>query len=317
MAGGLVALLDDIAALVKLAAASVDDVGAAAARASAKATGVVIDDTAVTPRYVQGLDPERELPIIKRIAIGSLRNKLLVILPVIMLLSEFLPWLLTPILMVGGAYLAYEGTEKIWEAVSGHHEAEVPVAVDASQEDTVVSGAIRTDFILSAEIMVIALNEIADEAFVSRLVILVVVALLITGLVYGVVGLIVKMDDIGLRLAQRTSSTSQTVGRALVKGMPVLLRLLSTVGIVAMLWVGGHILLVGIDELGWHALYDVVHHLEEAVQGVAGLGGALAWVVNTIASALLGLVVGAIIVAVMHVIPRRRGADVRSEADAH
>jgi predicted DNA repair protein MutK len=309
MAGGLVALLDDIAALAKLAAASIDDVGAAAARASVKATGVVVDDTAVTPRYVQGLEAERELPIIKRIAVGSLRNKLLIILPVIMLLSQFLPWLLTPLLMVGGAYLAYEGAEKVWEAVSGHHEGETPAAVDAAQEDVVVSGAIRTDFILSAEIMVIALNEVADEPFVSRLVILIVVALLITGLVYGVVALIVKMDDFGLRLSQRTSAASQRVGRGLVKGMPVLLSVLSTVGIAAMLWVGGHILLVGIDELGWHALYDVVHHLEEAVHGVAGLGGVLAWLVNTLASALFGLAVGAVIVAIMHVIPRRRGAE--------
>ena len=308
MAGGLVALLDDIAALVKLAAASVDDVGAAAARASVKATGVVVDDTAVTPRYVQGLHPERELPIIKRIAVGSLRNKLLIILPVIMLLSQFLPWLLTPILMLGGTYLAYEGAEKVWEAVSGHHEEEPPAVVDEAQEDTVVSGAVRTDFILSAEIMVIALNEVADEPFLARLAILIVVALLITGLVYGVVALIVKMDDLGLRLAQRDSSSSQTIGRALVKGMPSLLGLLSTVGIAAMLWVGGHILLVGIDELGWHALYDVVHTMEGAVHGVAGVGGLLAWLVNTAASALLGLLVGAVVVAIMHVIPRRRGA---------
>ncbi|HEX5967562.1 MAG TPA: DUF808 domain-containing protein, partial [Intrasporangium sp.] len=245
---------------------------------------------------------------IKRIAVGSLRNKLLVILPVIMLLSQFLSWLLTPLLMVGGAYLAYEGAEKVWEAVSGHHEAETPAAVDAAQEDAVVSGAVRTDFILSAEIMVIALNEVDDEPFVSRLFILIVVALLITGLVYGVVALIVKMDDFGLQLSQRTSAASQRVGRGLVKGMPVLLSVLSTVGIAAMLWVGGHILLVGIDELGWHALYDVVHHLEEAVHGVAGVGGVLAWLVNTLASALFGLVVGALIVAVMHLIPRRRGA---------
>jgi predicted DNA repair protein MutK len=307
MAGGLVALLDDIAALVKLAAASVDDVGAAAAKASVKATGVVVDDTAVTPRYVEGLAPERELPIIKKIALGSLRNKLLIILPVIMVLSQFVPWLLTPILMVGGAYLANEGAEKVWEIVSGHREEEAEVGqVD---EKAVVSGAIRTDFILSAEIMVIALNEVDTEPFLSRLIILVIVALLITALVYGVVGLIVKMDDVCLHLAGRESGASQRVGRGLVKGMPKLLSVLSTVGIAAMLWVGGHILLVGVDELGWHALYDLVHHLEEGVAGVAGIGGLLAWVVNTLASALIGLVVGAIIVAVLHVIPRRRKHD--------
>ncbi|NUO92571.1 MAG: DUF808 domain-containing protein [Dermatophilaceae bacterium] len=308
MAGGLVALLDDIAALVKLAAASVDDVGAAATKASIKATGVVVDDTAVTPRYVQGLAPERELPIIKKIALGSLRNKLLIILPVIMLLSQFLPWLLTPILMVGGAYLAYEGAEKVWELVSGHRE-EQHAADGEVDESSVVAGAIRTDFILSAEIMVIALNEVETEPFVSRLIILLIVALLITALVYGVVGLIVKMDDVGLKLAERDSGASQRIGRGLVKGMPRLLSALSTIGIAAMLWVGGHILLVGVDELGWHWLYDQVHHLEEAVGGVAGIGGVLAWLANTLASALIGLVVGAVVVAVLHVVPRRKKAE--------
>jgi predicted DNA repair protein MutK len=311
MAGGLVALLDDIAALAKLAAASVDDVGAAAGRASAKAAGVVVDDTAVTPRYVHGFEPQRELPIIKRIAIGSLRNKLLIILPVALLLSQFIPWLLTPILMVGGTYLCYEGAEKIWEKVSGHHEeheGEPAATVGPEQEKAMVAGAIRTDFILSAEIMVIALNEVADEPFVSRAVIMAVVAVGITLLVYGVVGLIVKMDDIGLHLAERDSGAAQAVGRFLVKGMPKLLAVLSTVGIVAMLWVGGHILLVGVDELGWHAPYELVHHLEEAVHGVAGLGGFLAWLANTLASAIIGLVVGAVVVAVMHVVPRRKKA---------
>ena len=210
MAGGLVALLDDIAAMAKLAAASVDDVAAAAGRASAKAAGVVVDDTAVTPRYVQGLTPDRELPIIKRIALGSLRNKLLIITPAALLLSQFVPWLLTPILMLGGTYLCYEGAEKIWEKVAGHEHAEEEVAAgDADHEKKVTTGAIRTDFILSAEIMVIALNEVSDEPFVSRAVILVVVAILITVLVYGVVGLIVKMDDIGLHLAGRESGTAQ------------------------------------------------------------------------------------------------------------
>ncbi len=251
MAGGLVALLDDIAAMAKLAAASVDDVAAAAGRASAKAAGVVVDDTAVTPRYVQGLTPDRELPIIKRIALGSLRNKLLIITPAALLLSQFVPWLLTPILMLGGTYLCYEGAEKIWEKVAGHEHAEAEVdAGDVDHEKKVTTGAIRTDFILSAEIMVIALNEVSDEPFVSRAVILVVVAILITVLVYGVVGLIVKMDDIGLHLAGRESGTAQTVGRGMVAGMPKLLSALSTIGIVAMLWVGGHILLVGVDELG-------------------------------------------------------------------
>jgi uncharacterized protein len=303
MAGGLVALLDDIAAMAKLAAASVDDVAAAAGRASAKAAGVVVDDTAVTPRYVQGLTPDRELPIIKRIALGSLRNKLLIITPAALLLSQFVPWLLTPILMLGGTYLCYEGAEKIWEKVAGHEHAEAEVdAGDVDHEKKVTTGAIRTDFILSAEIMVIALNEVSDEPFVSRAVILVVVAILITVLVYGVVGLIVKMDDIGLHLAGRESGTAQTVGRGMVAGMPKLLSALSTIGIVAMLWVGGHILLVGVDELGWHTLYDWVHHAEEAVGG-----GALGWCVNTLASAVIGLVVGALVVAVVTLVKKVRG----------
>jgi predicted DNA repair protein MutK len=319
MAAGLAALLDDIAALAKLAAASVDDVSAAAGRASAKAAGVVIDDTAVTPRYVHGFTADRELPMIRRIAVGSLRNKLLFILPALLLLSQFLPWLLTPILMIGGTYLAYEGAEKVFELVTGHgehgHEQSghgQPSAPVASQgedvEKTMVSGAIRTDFILSAEIMVIALNEVASEGLLSRAVILGVVAVGITIGVYGVVALIVKMDDIGLSLAERKQGAVAATGRFLVRAMPKVLAFLSTVGIVAMLWVGGHILLVGVDELGWHAPYDLVHHAEEAVHGVAGVGGFLAWLTNTLASALVGLLVGAVVVAVMHVIPRRRTA---------
>ncbi len=199
MAGGLFALLDDVAALARLAAASVDDVGAAAGRATTKAAGVVVDDTAVTPQYVHGVAADRELPMIRRIAIGSIRNKLLFILPAALLLSQFLPWLLTPILMVGGSYLCYEGAEKIWGRIRGHDDHAVPLAgTGEDAEKEMVSGAIRTDFILSAEIMVIALNEVADEPFLSRLAILVVVAIAITIAVYGVVGVIVKMDDVGL-----------------------------------------------------------------------------------------------------------------------
>ncbi|MGE9808869.1 DUF808 domain-containing protein [Janibacter sp. G1551] len=310
MSGGLVALLDDIAALAKLAAASVDDIGAAASRASVKAAGVVVDDTAVTPRYVHGLTADRELPIIKKIAIGSLRNKLFFILPAALLLSQFLPWLLTPILMVGGTYLSYEGAEKLWEAIRGHDEHEVVEGAEVD-EDTVTSGAIRTDFILSAEIMVISLNEVASEPFFTRAAILVVVAILITVLVYGVVGLIVKMDDVGLHLAEtRDGSALGALGRGLVKGMPVLLSVLSTVGVAAMLWVGGHILLVGIDELGFHPLYEFVHHLEERVaHAVPAIGSIASWVVNTVSSAILGLIVGAIVVAIMHLVPRRAKAD--------
>jgi hypothetical protein len=315
MSGGLAALLDDIAAIAKLAAASLDDVGAAAGRASAKAAGVVVDDTAVTPRYVQGFTPDRELPIIKRIAVGSIRNKLLFILPAIMVLSEFLPWSLTPLLMVGGTYLCFEGAEKIWERVSGHDAGEEAPAIvqGGDHEKTMVAGAIRTDFILSAEIMVIALNEVATQPFLSRLVSLFIVAIAITIGVYGFVALVVKMDDIGLNLSTRRFGATRAIGRALVAAMPVLLRWLAIIGTIAMLWVGGHILLVGADSLGWHGPYAIVHHAEEAVaSSVAVVGGTLAWLTNTLGSAVVGLVVGAVVVLVMHLIPRKKNAPDRA-----
>jgi predicted DNA repair protein MutK len=308
MSAGLFGLLDDVAALARLAAASIDDIGAATGRATAKAAGVVIDDTAVTPQYVQGIAAKRELPMIKRIAIGSLRNKLLFILPAALLLSQFAPFLLTPILMLGATYLCYEGAEKVWHRFhkpDSHASQAAPTGpVTEDVERQMTSSAIRTDFILSAEIMVIALNEVADQPFVPRLIILVVVALVITAAVYGVVAVIVKMDDIGLSLAQRTSRATQKIGRGLVAAMPKLLSALSTIGTVAMLWVGGHILLVGTDTLGWHAPYGFVHHVEEKVEhAVDGIGGVLAWLVNTGASAVIGLVVGAIVVAIVQLLP--------------
>ena len=318
MAGGLVALLDDVAVLARAAAASVDDIGAAAGRASVKAAGVVVDDTAVTPQYVHGLAAERELPIIRRIAVGSLRNKLLIILPAILLLSEFLPWLLTPILMLGGAYLCYEGAEKVWHKLSGHRDDASASGQALPDEKTIISGAVRTDFILSAEIMVISLNEVADEAFVSRAVILTVVAIGITVLVYGVVGVIVKMDDVGLSLSQRSGKGIARFGRGLVKGMPKLLTALTVIGTAAMLWVGGYILLAGTDELGLTFLYDAVHDIAEAAREATGaLGSVVAWLVNTVAGALLGLAVGALIVAVMTVTVHRRRARPASEAGSH
>jgi uncharacterized protein len=299
VSGGLVGLLDDIAALAKLAAASIDDVGAAAGRASVKAAGVVVDDTAVTPTYVHGLAAERELPIIKRIAKGSLKNKLLFILPAALVLSEFVPVLVEIILMCGGAFLCFEGAEKIHHRVTHHNDGhDVPAAVlGGDQEEATIAGAIRTDFILSGEIMVIALKEVLDEGFVSRAAILVVVAVAITAIVYGIVALIVKMDDVGLRLVETGGRTAQGVGRTLVLGMPKLLAALSVVGTAAMVWVGGHILVAGAEELGWHGPYDVIHEMEKSVEDVAGVGGVLGWLVNTAASAVVGLVVGFLIVA--------------------
>ncbi len=321
MAGGLAALLDDIAVLAKAAAASIDDVAAAAGRASAKAAGVVVDDTAVTPRYVTGLDPSRELPMIKRIAIGSIRNKLVFILPAILVMSQFLPWLLTPLLMVGGTYLCFEGAEKLWEKVSGHepeHAAEPSLAQGEDREKQMTAGAIRTDFILSAEIMVIALNEVASEGLLSRTIILIIVALAITVGVYGVVALIVKMDDVGLHLVEHgRTGGGRRAGEMLVKGMPKVLTALTWIGMIAMLWVGGHILLDGAYKLGWHEPYGLVHHLEEIVANATGsLGGFLGWLTNTFFSFLAGLLVGAVIVLIMHVIPRRKKAHA-ARADAH
>lgn len=303
MSAGFFGLLDDVAAIAKLAAASVDDLGAATGRATAKAVGVVVDDTAVTPQYVHGIAAERELPIIWRIAKGSLRNKLVIILPVALVLSQWLPWLLTPILMVGGCYLSYEGAEKVWERLgspggrAGGGHGELAVEPD---EKALVAGAVRTDLILSAEIMVIALDEIADSSFWQRLVVLAVVGVALTAVVYGVVGLIVKMDDAGLILAQRRSAAAQRAGRALVRGMPGLLQVISVVGVAAMIWVGGHILLSGTHELHWHWPYDRVHRLEHAVHG-----GVQGWLVTTAISALVGLVVGALLVGVLHLVPRR------------
>lgn len=300
MAGGLVALLDDVAALVKVTAASLDDIALGAAKASTKAMGVVIDDAAVTPQYVDGISPKRELPIIWKIAVGSIRNKLLFILPAILLLSTFLPWALTPILMIGGAYLVFEGAEKILEAMGliGHHGAAEDGKV--RDEKVIIGSATRTDFVLSAEIMVISLNEVAHEPFLTRALILVAVAFLMTVLVYGAVGLIVKMDDIGLVLAQKQRQFSQKLGRGLVKGMPIVMSVLSKVGVVAMLWVGGHLLLTGMDELGWHAPYGFVHYVEMLVHDASGAaGGVLGWLVNTAFSCLAGLIIGSLLTVVI------------------
>lgn len=309
MASGLVALLDDVAMIAKLAASSLDDVTAAAGRAGTKAAGVVIDDTAVTPRYVVGLTPDRELPIIGKIALGSLRNKLLFLLPAALLLSAFAPWAVTPLLMIGGAYLCFEATEKIIEAVTGEggHAEELADITDPKElEKRQVAGAIRTDFILSAEIMAIALASLPEQAMVMQAVVLALVGIAITIGVYGAVALIVKMDDIGLHLGQRDSGAVRAIGRALVKGMPILLSALSTIGVAAMLWVGGGIIVHGMETLGLEAIPRWIHHAAEAVGHAAPVAhGAVEWVAAAIGSAIVGLLVGAVIVAVMHMLPRK------------
>jgi hypothetical protein len=302
MPSGLAALLDDVAAITKLAAASIDDVGAAAGRAGFKAAGVVVDDTAVTPRYVTGFTPERELPIIARIAKGSLRNKLLIILPAALLLSALAPWAIVPLLMLGGAYLCYEGAEKVWHSIAGEKQSlgeEIAQLTSEEHERTMVAGAVRTDFILSAEIMAIALAEVADEAFLARAAILGVVAVAITAGVYGAVGLIVKMDDVGLHLARRRDAGSRAFGRGLVRLMPKLLAALSVVGIAAMIWVGGGIIVHGLAEFGLGAVEHLIHDAAVAAgHAVPALEAAVEWTVGAAGAGLVGLAVGALVVAV-------------------
>jgi predicted DNA repair protein MutK len=310
MPSGLVALLDDISVIAKLAAASLDDVGAAAAKAGTKAAGVVIDDAAVTPSYVTEFTPDRELPIILRIAKGSLINKLVILLPVALLLSEFLPGAITPLLMLGGLYLCFEGAEKVIEKLGGAKHGETledPIEDIAAFERQRISGAIRTDFILSAEIMAIALAEVADSPLVQRAIILALVGVVITVAVYGVVALIVKMDDIGLHLTKRPSKAAQRLGRLLLAAMPKLLALLSSVGTLAMLWVGGGIILHGSEELGLHGPAGVAHAAQHAVAEATGaLGGILGWLSYAVISAIVGLILGAVVAVGMHLVQKAR-----------
>ncbi len=315
MPSGLVALLDDISVIAKAAAATIDDVGVAAAKAGSKAAGVVIDDAAVTPSYVTEFTPDRELPIIWQITKGSFRNKLLILLPAALLLSQYLPWAITPLLMLGGLFLCYEGAEKVMEKLGGEHHGETladPISDMAEFERERVSGAVRTDFILSAEIMAIALAEVAGEPLLSRAIILMLVAVVITVAVYGTVALIVKMDDIGLHLVEkRSTAAEQKLGRGLLLAMPKLLTALSGIGTAAMLWVGGGIVLHGLHELGAHALPDMAHGIQHWVEHAAGaLGGVLGWLTYAVLSALLGMVLGAIIAFVLHkVLKKEVGAE--------
>lgn len=310
MPAGLAALFDDVAAIAKLASASIDDIGAAAGRAGAKAAGVVVDDTAVTPRYVTGFTPDRELPIIWRIARGSLFNKLVIILPIALLLSWLLPAAITPLLMLGGAYLCYEGAEKIWHALTHGKETLEEKAAElasADHERQMVAGAVRTDFILSAEIMAIALAEVATEPLALRAAILAFVAVAITAGVYGAVGLIVKMDDIGLHMAARRGRASRALGRGLVHAMPTVMAALSVIGIAAMTWVGGHIIVEGLDRFGVEAPHHVIHDAAVgAGQSVPGLRDVVEWLVTTVGDFLFGLAVGAAIVAVHHLSVRSK-----------
>ncbi|MBD60154.1 MAG: ABC transporter [Citromicrobium sp.] len=322
MPGGLAALLDDVSIIARSAAASVDDVAAAASKAGSKTAGVVIDDAAVTPGYVTGFSPARELPIIAKIAVGSVKNKLLILLPGALLLSQFLPQAIVFILMLGGCYLSYEGAEKIIEKLGGKHHGETledPIEDKVAFEKERVSGAIRTDLILSAEIMAITLNEVAAETFITRAGVLAVVGLAVTAAIYGAVALIVKLDDIGLHLMEKPDDTAKKIGKVMLNAMPHILTVLSVVGTAAMLWVGGGIILHGTHELGFHTLYDASHGLEYAVESTTGaLGGVLGWATYAAVSALLGLVLGAVIVFVLHnLLGLGHGKDEGAQGDAH
>lgn len=302
---GLLALLDDVAAIAKVAAASVDDIAAAAAKAGAKAAGVVIDDAAVTPKYVHGFSANRELPIIKRIALGSMKNKLIILLPTLLALDHFLPQAITPLLMIGGAYLCFEGAEKVLHAFAPHADHTVEEDFDTKDpthlEEEKVAGAIKTDFILSAEIMTIALATIESPSFWMQAVTLAIVGILITVAVYGAVALIVKMDDVGLHLAAtgRTSG-GRALGRGLVVAMPKLMAFLSTVGTAAMLWVGGNIVIHGLEVTHlWAWPYETIHHIAETVSHAIGTAtGFVEWVVTAFFDGIFGLILGLVIIPV-------------------
>lgn len=302
---GLIALLDDVAAIAKVAAASVDDVIGQATKASAKAAGAVIDDAAVTPKYVQGFEASRELPIIWRITKGSLRNKLLFLLPAGLALSNFAPWAIAPLLMLGGAYLCFEGAEKVAHVLGlshGHEDhphKETTISDPASLEEEKAKGAIKTDFILSAEIMTISLAAIPESSFWMEAATLAAVAVMITVAVYGSVALIVKMDDLGLAMANGGRlSLTRALGRGLVKAMPGFLRLLTIVGTAAMLWVGGSIIVHGLEEIGFavpaHLIHDAAYAVGHAVP--QGWAGATEWLVKAGIDGVLGLVLGMILI---------------------
>jgi hypothetical protein len=299
---GLLALLDDVSALAKLAATQLDDVATHAAKAGSKAAGVVIDDGAVTPKYVHGLPAAREVPIILRIARGSLFNKVVILLPAALVLSAFAPWVLTPLLMLGGTYLCFEGAEKVWHLLvhrGEHGGEEKPRTLDAARlEEKRVKGAIKTDFILSAEIMALALSVVEAEGLVTQGAVLLVVAVGITVLVYGAVALLVKADDFGLRLSQTEGVPSvRSLGRGIVKAMPAVMEGIAVIGTAAMLWVGGNILLHGLDELGFGAPYAWVHEVAHAAAGVVpAASGFTEWFVTASLDGIFGLAVGLLVI---------------------
>lgn len=282
--------------------AVVDDILSAALKASAKSAGVVIDDAAVTPQYVQGITPARELPVVAKITLGSLANKFVIIIPIALVLTAFAPWVLPFLLIIGGTYLCFEGAEKVLEWFGFHHGHE---GEGARNENKLVFGAIRTDLILSTEIMLISLANLdAGLSIWMTLGILAVIALLMTGIVYGAVALLVKIDDIGLKMAKNPSARVRHTGARIVRSMPAVFRVISVVGTVAMLWVGGHLLLANLGEVGVVFFSDMLHGIHALL---APLGPVIAWIGETIVSAVCGLIVGLIVVGAVLLIGRMLG----------
>lgn len=303
---GLLALLDDVSVMARATASSLDDVAALTVKAGSKAAGIVVDDAAVTPGYVVGLNADRELPVIWKICVGSLRNKLLILLPAALALSYFASWAIMPLLICGGLFLCFEGAEKVLEklwpravgagdAQKGSDEAVDPVSLEKAR----VRGAITTDFILSAEIMAITLTTVAEEttSFVMQAAVLTSVGLAITVVVYGSVALIVKADEAGLWLARRGSGFKRMLGRAIVRGVPRFMTMLGVVGTAAMLWVGGDIVIHGAAVLGVsapeQAIYAVAAAAADALPTLAGL---VKWLVKAAIAGVLGLVAGGLVV---------------------
>ncbi|TGE25935.1 DUF808 domain-containing protein [Hymenobacter aquaticus] len=309
MASGFFALLDDISALVKVSAASLDDVPAQVAKTTGKVSGIVIDDTAVTPKYVVGLDPARELSIIYRIAKKSLINKILILSPAALILGYFAPWAITPILMLGGAYLCFEGYEKVHSLFSPHHAVDVEsdqvqtITPEELEEERVAS-AVRTDIILSAEIMAIAYSQVTGQPILNQVAVMLAVAVFITVAVYGFVGLIVKADDIGMHLAQDNyGPATRKFGRSLVKFMPHFLNILSYVGTAAMLWVGAEIILHGIPFTA-----HLLHELELSLANIP----ALAWLAKVLVCAVAGLLIGFVVEKLVLLVKKVLGKDTQA-----
>ncbi len=311
MSSGLLALLDDVAVIAKLAAASLDDAAGQAAKAGSKAmtkaAGIVIDDAAVTPRYVVGFAAERELPIVAKIALGSAKNKMLFLLPGALVMSYFVPWLITPLLMLGGAYLAMEGYEKVADLFGAHGHDDGDGADDdvgktsLELENEKVASAIRTDFILSAEIMAITLSTISAAVLWVQGMVLAVVGLGMTAMVYGAVAIIVKADDVGAAMARTKSGVVRAIGRIIVIGMPIFLQILTYVGMVAMLWVGGGIITHGLYELGIKGPETAIKHAGSVIAAYApAMSGFVSWFVGAAISAVIGLIIGAIVAPLVH-----------------